>query len=182
MRVPCLATLGSTASEQGSPGISQRGIKRWYSKNRTFEEFQPNVRDSSWTFEIPGEGSRFRSNVRNFRRYFHMVERSRFQPNVRNFSRLFEIPVERSKFRPDVWKNENERLEFEAQKRAYRIYRRSKIHVLNKNINIPGSKILSENSPKMQKKQKRIFSCIFWEFTIFCIFNKVFYLVRVALG
>ena len=30
----------------------------------------------------------------------------------------FEVPVERSKFWPDVWKTENQKLEFEAQKRA----------------------------------------------------------------
>ena len=52
------------------------------------------------------------------------AERSRFRPNVRNSVRTFKIPAEPSKFWPDVRKNENEKIEFEVQKRASRSFRR----------------------------------------------------------
>ena len=56
---------------------------------------------------------------------------------------MFEIPAERSE-------NENEKMDFEAQKRASRISRWSKSDVLNMNINIPGSKVsnIIQEGPK----------------------------------
>ena len=97
-------------------------------------ESRPNLRNLGWAFEIlPG--------------------RSKSRLDLGNLGWTFKRLAQRSKSWPDLRKNENEKLDFEARKRASRFFRWSKIHVLNMNIKIPGSKIPSiiEKRRKMMK-------------------------------
>ena len=117
-----------------------------------------NVRISGRRFENPFERSRILSNVQTSGRTFEILaERSKFRPNVRISDPTFEFLVKRS----EKWKLKKK---FEAQKRASRILRWSKMDLLNTNFNTQRSKKVSivEKRPKMTKNI----------FHVFPIFNK----------